>query len=147
MPIKLWTDKQLEGFIPQKIGDKYITFLVEFSICYICKKEMIRKPKHPTVVFPHWNKINFDTQVRRAGLIIRSNVLVDDHFICIDCEKSGKADFLCALCEKRKKTDKIKDWIGSPAEFLCCDCFNQVSAAVWLSKVTDLHEAHQYDGL
>jgi len=147
MITKLQTDKQLEAreFIPQKIGDKYITFLLELSKCYKCKQDMIVCPRYKAP-FPFWNKVNFNAQVERANLVIKSNVLVDDHFICINCVKSGKADFLCALCEERKSTDKIKDWIGDPAEFLCWDCFNTVTAAIWQAKSADLHEKHKYDG-
>lgn len=136
---------EVTDFIPERIHTKYFTFLVEITKCYICKRNMIERLKKPERVFPHWFKINFDAQVQKANLVIQSNVVVDDHYICKECVRAGKADFLCALCKTRKPANKIEDSFGDPPEFLCTDCFNTVTAVVWHKMTENLYENHKYD--
>ena len=86
-----------------------------------------------------------ESQMRRAGLVFKTDIQVDGYLICDECVKAGKADFLCALCNTRKSTDKIQESIGDPPEHLCKDCYNTVTAKVWEKKYTELLKSHTYD--
>lgn len=136
----------MEDYIPKVISNKptYIQMVVEGNVCGICDKTMLPRFGYG-VIFPKWLKIDQDAQMRSAGFVYTSNVLVDDHPICEECEAAGKADFLCALCNQRKSSDKKQEQFGDPAEFLCFDCYNTVPAAVWHKKCDELIKEHQYD--
>jgi len=136
-------------YIPQIVDDKYALFLVSLSVCPKCGHEMIASPDRYggrwTDMFPKYEKATLEAQAKRAGLHIKSRVRVDGEYICTSCEQEGKADFLCELCGQRKPTDKIKESFGDPAEYLCSDCFETVTAEVWEKKAEELHEIHRWD--
>ncbi|MFX1450668.1 MAG: hypothetical protein ACFFCM_07500 [Promethearchaeota archaeon] len=138
---------EIKNFIPKihkNGGNIYIEMLIEGEKCKICGKTMI-KNSHIRPLFPNWMEINQEAQMKKSGLVFWSDTLVDDEYICVECEKAGKADFLCQLCKKRKPSNKVKESFGSPAEFLCTDCFETKTAKEW-DKITDkLNEEHRYD--
>jgi hypothetical protein len=85
------------------------------------------------------------SQIQGTNIQLRSNTKVDDKYICKDCEKSGKADFLCVMCESRKHTGKIKESFGDPPEYLCIDCYETATAKKWEEAVEELNQIHRYD--
>jgi hypothetical protein len=111
--------------------------------CKCCQKVMIEKETKN--LFPNFYAINQKAQMKAAGLVYMTATLVDDEPICIECEESGKASFLCELCDERKTTDKKQESFGDPAEFLCKDCYESVPAKKWHEKVDELQESHRWD--
>ena len=121
--------------------------MFDTDICPICNKHMIKQwPKnYDNPYFPNYIEMTQQAQAERAGVVFRSNVTVDEHYICVECAEAGKADFLCVLCNERKSTDKIQERYGDPPDFLCKDCYKTVSAEVWETKCDELREEHRYD--
>ena len=138
---------RIEDYCPHIIGKQYAEMLVEIGVCSICKNYMIPDydGQYRRSVFPLYRYLNFDAQVERAGWEKMSSITVDDKYICQKCAESGKADFLCALCNERKPSDKNKESYGDPPEFLCCDCYENVSAKTWEEKTSELYDVHKYD--
>lgn len=133
----------IKKFKPVKYG-KYIKMLIEGKKCKICGKIMIEKSDS---LFPKYNKINQEAQMKKVDLAFFSKTKVDDAYICCECEKSGKADFLCQLCNKRKPTSKIKESFGIyDTDFLCTECFETKTAKDWEEKCDKLYKEHKYDG-
>jgi hypothetical protein len=136
---------EIDEFIPKKIeGTNYALMLVQTSICPICGKTMIKAEKERGL-FPSYIRHDQETQMKRAGFVFRGNTLVDDESICTECEKAGKANFLCQLCNERKPTNKQQESFGWPSVFLCSDCYETVSAKAWEEKCDKLREEHRYD--
>lgn len=134
----------MEKYIPKiHEGGRYVEMLLEAKKCKCCNKVMITKETNN--LFPMYYAINQEAQMKAAGLVYITSTLVDDEPICIECEQSGKASFLCALCEERKTTDKKQESFGDPAEFLCKDCYESVPAKKWDEKVDELRESHYWD--
>lgn len=134
----------MEKYTPKIHEDgRYVEMLLEAKKCQCCKKLMIKKDSGR--LFPMYLRINQNEQMKAAGLVYETSTIVDDEPICIECEKSGKASFLCALCEERKPSDKKKESFGDPAEFLCKDCYETVPAKKWDEKVDELQEFHRWD--
>jgi hypothetical protein len=132
-------------YIP-KIHDGYVEMMVEYEKCPICNKVMIQRlVGYDNRLFPAWIQMTQEAQAKRAGIVFKGSVKVDDDLICEECEKSGRADFLCAICNTRQSTDEIQESFGYPPEFLCKECYNTVPAKTWDEKVSELHEAHRYD--
>lgn len=138
----------MENYTPKIHKDgRYVEMIIQAEKCPICKKVMIKKVKEYTLdnLFPVNWQMNQEAQAKRAGIVFKSTTKVDDENICEECEKAGKADFLCALCNERKSTDKIQKSIGDAPEFLCKDCYDTVPAKIWGDKLNELQEAHRYD--
>ena len=131
-------------YTPQKWRD-CILFAFRLTKCGICEKDMVTLPSNKNNICPNWTQNSFDDQARRAGLVIKSTIIVDSHYICCDCEKAGLADFKCCLCKKRKPTSKIKEIFGDPEEFLCFDCYETVTAKIWEEEKERLIDEHRYD--
>lgn len=133
----------IENFKSQRIG-QYATFLVQIEECWTCKNNMVKEPsgQHP---FPLHYRFSFDQQRRRAAFTYRSNIKVDNEYICIECEEAGKATFKCALCKERHDSDEKHTSIGDWPEFLCIPCYETVPARVWEDKIEELEEEHRYD--
>ncbi len=131
-------------YTPQKNDKGQYLFVLQHEICSKCGRDMVTPPKNNDV-FPYWIGNNFKAQAERAELVIRSSTKVDDFYICCDCEKDGLADFECQLCKKRKTTNKIQKSFGDPADFLCSDCYETVSAKVWDAAKDKLLEKHQHE--
>jgi hypothetical protein len=134
-----------KNYIPKIFSDRrYVEMAIEADECPLCDKIMIKKTSEHGV-FPIFITMNQEHQAERAGIVFKSSTQVDDYYICQECEKSGKADFLCALCNERKSSDKVQERVGDPAEFLCKDCYEIVSAKTWEKKLDELHEEHKWD--
>jgi hypothetical protein len=88
---------------------------------------------------------DFSAQSNRAGLVMMSDVTVEQEYVCVPCVKSGKTTFLCHLCKERKPTNKIQDSFGQQASFLCTDCYETVVAKEWKRAEKELLERHRYD--
>ena len=140
----------MEKYIPTihiEAHHVYIEMLVEGKLCNICKKPMIREGRGALMnggVFPNYIGLNIQEQVKNGCLEFMSHFKVDDKEICITCKEAGRADFVCQSCHQRKSTDKMKESIGDPPDFLCVDCYNTVPAAVWDSLKDHLYEEHKY---
>ncbi len=111
--------------------------------CPICKKPMIIKA--PNGIYPYGYDRTQNAQMKLLKLVYQSDIKVDDEYICVECVKSGRADFLCALCGNRKSTDKEKEAFGDPEEYLCIDCYDIVPAKEWDMEVKRLHDSHRWD--
>jgi len=135
----------MENYTP-KIHEngRYVEMLIETKKCKCCEKIMVAKLGYYSI-FPKYMRINQEAQMKAAGFVYSTSILVDDEPICLECEQSGKADFLCAMCDERKTTDKKQESFGDPAEFLCKDCYETKPAKVWDEKVDELQDAHRYD--
>lgn len=136
------------GHIPHIIEKNYILFAAQGRECPICKKLMAKKlNRHyfEKSFFPVSIEMNQDAQMKRAGLVYVGSVKVDDEYICVECEESGKTDFKCELCEQRKPTEKIQKRFGDPSEFLCKDCYETTTAKVWKEKCDQLEYDHEFD--
>ena len=134
-----------DNYTPQKYGKNHFTFLLRTQKCKTCNKDMIVKPKDNRETFPYYVRNDFDAQSKRCGLVYRSNIKVDDSYICIKCEQAGEASFECALCNERKSSEKKHKSYGDPPEFLCTDCYETVPAKVWEEKESELYDEHKYD--
>jgi len=138
----------MENYTPKIYEDgRYVEMIIQAEKCPICKKVMIKKVKEYMLdkLFPTYWQMNQEAQAKRAGIVFKCTTKVDDENICEECEKAGKADFLCALCNERKSIDKIQESIGDAPEFLCKDCYDTVPAKIWDDKLDELQEAHRYD--
>ena len=135
----------MDNYTPQKNVDNTITFALNLGYCKKCGRNMVVKPREAYGVFPHYYANNFEAQAKRANLVIQSTIKVDGCYICIECEKMGKADFECYLCKKRKSTKLIQERFGDPAEYLCFECYETVSAKIWEETVDKLYDIHKYD--
>ena len=136
----------METYIPKIHKEKchtYVEMLIEAEECPLCKKVMIEKATRG--IFPYYVAIDQEAQAKKSDIVFKSQTKVDDSNICENCKSEGKADFLCALCNERKTTDKIQESIGDPAEFLCTDCYESVSAKEWSIAKKELYDSHRYD--
>jgi len=134
---------QIEG---QSERLAYGTMIVEIEQCFKCERYMTgRADRKCAYIFPLWREIDFNTQLKKAGWVMRSPIQIGDQKICVECADAGKADFLCALCNQRRPTSKIQSIFGDPPEFLCKDCYETVTAEKWDKKVNNLYECHKYD--
>jgi len=135
---------ELDNYTPEVI-DGYGKVLVELEKCPLCGKYMVDAKGAKYGLFPKYININIDKQMERAGWVLRSCTKVDDKNICSECTEAGKADFLCTLCKQRKPTDKIKEEIGDPTEYICTDCYETMPAKEWDEKICKIREIHRYD--
>jgi len=144
----------IEEYKPKIIYDNnshiYGEILIELNRCPICKKIMIYQPRHWRYedIYPKYNKITLDEQIKKAGWIFESDAHLDgvEEYICEECKEKGLATFKCVLCGERKTFDKEKESFGGyPPDYLCIDCFKSVSAEIWDKKTDELHELHRYD--
>ena len=135
----------MENYTPDILEEQYARFLVRLDKCLKCECYMVTKPSYARDTFPYYYKLDFNAQVRNAGLVINSGIKVDGHPICEGCAKAGKADFLCALCKERKPTNKVQEKWGDNPEFLCSDCYETVPVKIWEEKSEELYDAHKYD--
>jgi len=138
----------MENYTPKILNNgEYVEMIIQAEKCPICGKIMIKKVEDNILnsLFPGYKEMNQVAQAKRAGIVFKSYTKVDDKIICEECERSGKADFLCACCNERKTTDKMHESFGDPPDYLCTDCYNTVPAKIWDDKVNELMERHQYD--
>ena len=135
----------MENYTPKlHENGRYVEILLETNECPCCKKRMLKELPYDSN-FPHYHKINQKSQMESIGLVSKSNVMVDNTYICVECRDAGKVNFLCELCGERKASNKEKISIGYPPVFLCSDCYETVSAKVWDNKIEELNNEHQYD--
>ena len=134
----------MDKYTPKLHPSGYMEMLVDTDECPCCSKRMMHKDKSREI-FPVYILANQYAQMKAAGMTYTSRTRVDNKLICEECEKSGKADFLCALCEQRKPSDKKHESFGDPAEHLCIHCYESVPAKVWEEKGDQLREEHRYD--
>jgi len=132
-----------ENHTPQ-IDGQWVTFVFRTDTCPVCKANMIESSQWNYSPFVAGEN-SFTEQVKRSGLVLRSDVMVENEFICVNCKRDGKADFYCYLCQRRKESCKMKESYGDPAEFLCTDCFSRVSAKVWDNAESELSHKHKND--
>lgn len=134
-------------YTPKIINDKYVLFAAESRKCPLCGKIMIKKvPSYfKNSFFPVWCEMNQDAQMKRANLVYISTTMVDNEYICEECDKGGKANFKCELCGDRKSTNKIQETFGDPPVFLCEDCYETIPAKKWDVKCEQLLDEHRYD--
>jgi hypothetical protein len=118
----------------------------ECKYCPICKKKML-----PRILSKYYNESPFplgfyESQLKSVGIVLRSDMKLNDNYICIECSESGKAAFDCYLCKGRKSSEKKQESFGiDPTDYLCKDCYNSVPAAQWDKICGELHKDHQYD--
>ena len=135
---------KVEEYVPKIYGDRYVEMLLEGTKCFSCGKMMLRKPHNDN--FPIYIHANQKSQMKRAGLVFISHSKIEEHPICIECEKEGKASFKCSLCNTEKPSNKLKESFGIIAtDYLCIDCYESVSAKVWEEKNEEFQEVHKYD--
>ena len=138
----------IDNFIPEVIKEEnhpiYGLVLVQLNPCSLCKKFML-SANIQNRCFLLYYKNDIEHQISRAGWVEQSNIKVDDKYICRECEREGKADFLCSLCKQRKSTKKIEDSFGDPPEFLCKDCYETIPAKIWNEKRNKLQKIHRWD--
>lgn len=137
--------KDIESFKPIVVLEKYGLMLIELKKCYVCHKHMIRRDDSWTSPFPRWVVNTLESQAKRADWVIQSTVKVDDNYICLDCERAGKADFKCYLCKNRYSSTNIEERFGDPPEFLCKHCYETVSAKIWDKTNDYLLSIHKHD--
>lgn len=118
-------------------------FKLRVEDCPCCGGKMMKEA--PYGVFPYCFEECQDAQMKNKGISLISDAKIDDDYICSDCKGKGKASFICALCEERQESDLIKESFGSPAEYLCEECYSTVSAKEWEKKTQELSESHRYD--
>lgn len=119
--------------------------IVKVSSCACCNRNMIsRRWKRAPDYYLIEGRLSDWMEARR---FVYDSDAVDsnDEPICEICKKEGKSSFKCAICDEIKPSSKIKHSFGDPAEYLCVDCYNSVSAAEWDKKVDALEGAHRYD--
>jgi hypothetical protein len=135
----------MENYTPKvHENGKYVEMLIEAKKCKCCEKIMIPELGYHSI-FPKFNRINQEAQMKAGGFVYSTSTLVDDKPICLECEQAGKADFLCQLCNERKTSDKKEESFGYPSDFLCKDCYETKSAKIWDEKCNELMRKHQYD--
>jgi len=137
---------RIEDYKPKIIKNDhavYLEMLIEANKCHTCEKIML--PKIPRGLFPNYRHVNQDAQMKVSGLVYSTYTEVDGRRICEECKNSGKISILCALCNERKPSDKEQESFGYPAEYLCKDCYETVTAKVWEDKCEDLSSSHRYD--
>lgn len=122
-------------------GFFYAEMLIELEICPICGKPMILK-RHG---FPLYYKINQDAQMKNAEIQYISKSKYNNKYICCECAESGKSKFTCYICKTDKPSDKLHSSFGDPADHLCTDCYETVSAKRWNEIEDNLIEEHRYD--
>ena len=134
----------MSDFIPRKISDSLATMLVEIDTCPICQKTMVFRPTGHSP-FPRHHSSTFESQIKHADWVIRSDVQVDEQHICETCKREGKATFECVLCKERRSTSLVKESFGDSPDYLCTVCFESVRANKWAKAVEELEKAHRYD--
>lgn len=91
---------------PQKIGDNHVTFLLRLEHCPTCDQDMVIKPKDNRKTFPYYFKNDFNAQAKRAKLVQRSDIKVDNKYICTECVQNGKATLLTSkYCRQNQGND------------------------------------------
>jgi hypothetical protein len=131
-----------------KVGNEiYIEMLLNGEECSICKKIMVKEVKESLLdrVFPFGGDLCQQRQITNAGIVFKSRCKVDNKYICVECERGGKATFKCELCGERKLMNKIKERVGDPEDYLCTDCYENKSAKIFDDKLDELIELHRYD--
>jgi hypothetical protein len=143
---------RIEDFKPEVFLDSgeraYATMMVELNKCPLCRRYMLYSDNsnQDRYAFPKYEKINFETQVKKSGWVVTSDIEVNNHFICQDCVKSGKAEFTCSLCNVKQPTSKIQETIGVyDKDYLCQTCYNTKTAKEWEEKTEELYEKHRWD--
>lgn len=121
----------------------YLSFELEVIECPVCKTPMMNKDKL-NLFSRVWGKTQ-EEQMKKLGVVFRSRAKIDDEYICVNCQKQGKASFFCALCHERKPSDKLHESYGYPPEYLCTDCYRNVPAEVWDKKIEELYDSHRWD--
>ena len=108
---------------------------------------MVKVANKDYEVFPQWFVLNQRHQMERAGLVRWGTSNLNDGYLCRDCEKKGKGNFVCKLCGETKTSDKIKEEFGHEGnfDFLCKDCYDNKSAKEWADKNEELRSNHVYD--
>lgn len=136
----------MEKYRP-KIHDEgnwiYVEMLLEAKKCNSCQKIMIDDINN--AFFPKYFKLNRAEQMIQADMVYTSSVLMNGKLICVECEKKGKANFLCYLCNKTKTSEKVHESFGYPTDYLCSDCYETVPAKKWNEVIDELNEDHKYD--
>jgi len=118
-------------------------FELKVEECACCKRPMMIKANNG--LFPYYIGDNQESQMKKQGIVFSSHSKKNNQKICIECEKSGKASFVCALCHENRGSEEVEESFGDPAEYLCKECFSTVSAKVWEEKTDELSRAHRYD--
>lgn len=137
--------KIMTEFKPTKTSKNRALFEVALGTCCKCENDMVASPCAGDLTFSLYRKDNFLPQVARGGFCVQSKIKVDGFYICTDCARNGRADFLCAICLSRHPTNKTKESFGNPQEHLCLDCYSSVPAREWDEKCEELEKAHRYD--
>lgn len=139
-------------FVPQIVSEGehqaiYGLMLVSVKRCPLCKEIMIEPPckDYYQGPFPRWIECSFESQIKRAGWVIKSGVEAAEEAICATCAASGKAYFLCDLCGEKRSTDEVQVSIGDPPVYLCKQCYKTIPAQEWDDKEEHLREEHRYD--
>jgi|GEM_PF-6517543 len=143
------TEKDLETFTPSIFLESpgraaYALMLVEAERCAECHEVMVAKWNGRP--FPHYCMVTFERQLKRAGWELQSSATNEqDEHLCQSCEKAGKATFRCACCGKVYSTSLIKRSFGCPADHLCMQCYEAISAHRWDAECERLDEKHRWD--
>lgn len=123
-----------------------ISFDLQVYDCPTCGRKMMNKDKAD--LFPCFYKQNQKTQMEKKGVVFISDARINNDHICEVCKKEDKGSFECYLCKKVKTSSKLKKSVGyGMQDFLCLDCYRNVSAKKWDDAITELEERHKYDAL
>jgi hypothetical protein len=86
-----------------------------------------------------------EIQMKKLGVVFRSNATKDNQYICVECKEKGVASFTCSLCGEQRSYEDMQQSFGDPPEYLCKHCYNIVPAKAWDNKVDELLDIHKYD--
>lgn len=136
----------MENYTPKILENRQKSNLIEMCVeaykCDYCGKMMLPKL---LAIFPKYIRLNQKAQMENAGIVYFYTETGDSEKICEICRDNGKIDFVCELCNQRKDSSKIQKSIGSPADYLCKDCYENKSAKEWEEIEEQLYERHRYD--
>lgn len=125
----------------------YIEMCLEGKLCPVCNKPMLNKHNfnYGDNIFPNYYIQHQKAQMERCGIEFISSAVVDNERICEACAAQGKACFKCHYCNAMLSSELIEKSFGEPAEYLCKNCYETLSAKKWDEAVKQLEDDHEYD--
>ena len=122
---------------------KTVQMNIRAEECTGCKSLMIQKA--PWGVFPYYFANDQKKQAEHLGVKFISPKEFNSKKYCTECIENGKAEFTCFNCGDKMPTNMIIYSYGESPDFLCSDCFDNLTAREWKVKVDEIEENHKYD--